>query len=484
MKKHILLFIAAILVVPGWVDAGTITRDDFLERLKQLHPRFQKEELTPRIEREEQQSYLGSEDWNLLSSISYAHEEAALATFGAEKTDAISASAGMEKTFWYTGGRLSANYTHNRVYMEMDQGIEQLFAGVGLDSSDLMPDSYYQNQLSVSYIQPLLKNRGGLLDRMQYDLKGYDVDFSEVQAKEHIETFLSDAAKKFLDWVLLTEQRNIARERLRLSAEALEQIRARREANLVNQIDVIRAEDAVRIAKQNKVLVESQWKAVQAELAVLAQDDKLLNQEPEYRLYRTEEIPSRQEAVARLEAQSRVLKVLGIRLEQLEHSHRVIRDTRMPDLSLLARVSAKNADKGFGESLEMDKPDALVGVQFRYPLGNRSARSQLRKADFQIVQLKKQIKEVTLNLVSALTNISIQIQEMENVLTLNQEQIESARSKIQEEQKLYHQGRGDLTFVIQAQDNEENAKLLYAQNAANYHKLMVEYSSLMDQLVE
>jgi outer membrane protein TolC len=69
------------------------------------------------------------------------------------------------------------------------------------------------------------------------------------------------------------------------------------------------------------------------------------------------------------------------------------------------------------------------------------------------------------------------------VLKLNQEQIESARQKTEEELKLYNQGRGDLTFVIQSRDNEENAKLTYAQNSIFYHKLILQYHALLDELL-
>ena len=70
------------------------------------------------------------------------------------------------------------------------------------------------------------------------------------------------------------------------------------------------------------------------------------------------------------------------------------------------------------------------------------------------------------------------------MLSLNREQIQSARDRTEEELKLYNQGRGDLTFVILSRDNEENAKLTYAANALTYHKLNLEYLALMDQLYE
>lgn len=91
---------------------------------------------------------------------------------------------------------------------------------------------------------------------------------------------------------------------------------------------------------------------------------------------------------------------------------------------------------------------------------------------------------MTLDLEAGVVNLLILIRELEKVLALNQEQIESAKAKTEEELRLYNQGRGDLTFVIQSRDNEERAKLTYAQNAAVYQKLILQYRALMDEFLE
>ncbi|UCD30307.1 MAG: hypothetical protein JSV03_07520 [Planctomycetota bacterium] len=66
---------------------------------------------------------------------------------------------------------------------------------------------------------------------------------------------------------------------------------------------------------------------------------------------------------------------------------------------------------------------------------------------------------------AGLRNLLIQIEGLVQVLSLNEQHIESACFKTVEELKRYNQGRGDLVFVIQSRDNEERAKLSYALNA-------------------
>ncbi len=465
----VLLVIVALWASAAVSEAQTITRAEFLRRLKETHPLFVKERLNAQIEGEERNSYLGAQDWNVSSTAFYAHEEPAIPLMGPERSDAFSISGGVEKTFWATGGRLSASVSTSRADIKLDPLYE-------------FPDSYYQSQLAVGYAHPLLRNRGGFLDRLAYGLKEFDIDYEELQALETEEEFLAGVAADFLDWVFLTEHSSIVAERLKLSEEEFERTQRKKAANLVDQADVIRAEDAVRIWRQNQVLVESQRNAVRAELAQLLQDDEIRSLEPEFDLYEMQELVTLDQAVGELTQRSRLLEALRVRLRQLEHARKGYEETAKPELYLVAELNAKSAHEAFGDSWNMDKPDASIGVQFSLPLENRTARSQIAKTDFQIAQLGEAVNDLTLTLTSTLTSLHVQILEMRDVLSLNQEQIESAKERTKEELRLYNQGRGDLTFVIMSRDNEENAKLTHAQNALTYHKLLVQYLAVTDQL--
>ena len=48
----------------------------------------------------------------------------------------------------------------------------------------------------------------------------------------------------------------------------------------------------------------------------------------------------------------------------------------------------------------------------------------------------------------------------------------------------YNSGRGELTFVIQSQDNEMAARLAYARNAATYQALGLQLRALTDSLLD
>jgi len=469
MKNIIRFLIPAMLIISSPVYTQYITQDEFLSVLKQNHPISEKELLTSKIEQEEQNSLLGSQDWNIISSVDYSHEKPMIAFSGPERIDALSAKIGIERSFWNTGGRLSSSYSSG-------------WANIKINPAFGFPSSFFQNRFDITYTHPLLKNKKGFLERLQFDLKKYDIDFAEIQALENIENFLAESAQKYLDWVYLDEQKKIIAERLKLSEEELVRIQRKREANLVDQADVLRAEDAVRIWKQNQVLVESLWKALQAELAVLSGNDDIYDSNPHHNLYNMDQLFPLDESISKIKTDSRLIGIINVRLSQLEFANRGFDEISKPDLSLITQFNIKRLDNSLGESLIMDKPDFLVGLQYSFPYENRKAKHKIIKTNMQISQLHKQKDELILALSSVLTNLHIQITELKNILELNQDQIKSAARRTEEELKLYNQGRGELTFVIQSRDNEQNAKLTYTGNALTYHKLMIEYKALMDQI--
>ena len=151
MKYSMLLILATVIFYyPSVAQVRTITKSQFLDQLKSRHPLFAREKLTVQIEKEEQNSYAGAQDWNLISSLTFSHEEPAIAFAGPEKTNLLAVSGGVEKVFWNTGSRLSASFTSSTARINPTFGFS-------------MP--FYQNEIALNYIHPLLKNSHGYLDR-------------------------------------------------------------------------------------------------------------------------------------------------------------------------------------------------------------------------------------------------------------------------------------------------------------------------------
>ncbi|MBN1211850.1 MAG: TolC family protein [candidate division Zixibacteria bacterium] len=462
--------------------AQTITLDEFLQAVKTTHPLIGRESLTPEIEATNRARALSARNWSVSAEQSFVHTKPiSTSPFSPTRVDEIGLRASFQRSLWSTGGRLSVGWQSNfsdqnlpGISLPGDGGSATISTGLS---------RLYENSMSLNYTQPLLKNYGGKLDRLDYELTDYMVAAGRLQALENQEDFLLDLGNRFLDWVLLEEKKIIAEERLRLANDELDHTREKRKANLVDEVDVLRSEDAVRQARQNLVLLETQLKAKKAELAVLAGLSNLTDMTTDYDIYRQMELPSPAEAYELLKPQSRLLKTIDLQKQQLTRLRGGYTETSRPNLDLGLGVGLKGGDDDFGNALELTKPDFTVLLSFTHQLGGNAAKADIARTDLQLRQLKLQYETVSLQLESTLHNRLVQLIELEKVLALNREQMESAAKKTAEELNLYEQGRGELTFVIQSQDNEQNARLIYAENAAGYHKLLLQYLALTDRLL-
>ncbi|MBN2225917.1 MAG: TolC family protein [candidate division Zixibacteria bacterium] len=474
-----LLFESAI--VPE-ARANTISLDEFLTSIQQRHPLIIWENLTPEIERANRERYLADQDWRLDARQSlYTVKPVTTSSFQPSRITEVKLDASLGRTLWSTGGAFSMAWSSART----DQTLPGLTfpSESGPVAISTGASRLYEHRLSLTYSQPLLRDFGGRLDRLEYDLSTYNVTVAELEAVENQEDFLRDLGLQYLDWVFLQEQVLIAERRLQLAEEQLEQTTEKHEANLIDKVDVLRAEDAVRTARQNMVLLRSRFDARRAELAVLAQDTGINEMIPAYDIYALADLPSVEESSAQIAAGSRRLQVLAQRRDQFRERRSGFAETGRPSLNLDLGVGLTGGDNGFGNSLEMTKPDFSVAFAFTQAIGANAAESDVARSDIEIRRLEAQMDLTTLNLQSILTGLLIQLYELERVLELNQEEIESAARRTEEEVKLYEQGRGELTFVIQSRDNEQNARLTYAGNAIAYHKLLLQYRALTDQLL-
>jgi outer membrane protein len=483
MRRIILYWLLIFIYLPPVAIAQTITINDFFQRVQKQHPFFKKEALSSDIELKEQERFLGDQDWVIRSQPFYTHKEnTKTGSFLPNEVDQTGISASIERTLWKTGGHLSFAYDYTRT----DQEADDIFIPFTGGSATIPGDSgkFHENGFSITYSHPLMQNKSGVLSRLNYELQGYNVAESFLDIKENKENFILDIGDRFLDWVLLTEQRLILYKRLELARKEFERTKRKRKQNLVDEVDVIRAHDSVLSAEQNVLGAEAGWKAKQEELATIAQYRNYQDLTPQYDIYALVELPNVDDTLAKLLRDSRVLDVFNVRIKQLDHLKRGFVEQSKPRLDFNISGGLRSGDEQYDNSYDYDKPQVLASLNFSYPLGNRTARADILKTELEKDRVSEDMKNVSLQLESSLRNLMTQMSELEKVLAINKEQIVVAKAKTKAELRRYNQGRIELTFVLQSQDNEQNVQLTYAQNGAIYHKLVLRYRALMDSLLE
>jgi outer membrane protein TolC len=480
MKPGYFLF-ATLIAVAGGAGAQTMSVDEYLVAVQARHPFFVKEQMKEDIEQLRQDRFLGVMDWHLSSSPYLAYEQP-IQSSAFSPTEATSGGidATVDRTFWGHGGRLSLSWRWDFI----DQKLPSITVPGpgGPVEVPVGPGRFHQQRLFATYLLPLLQNRGGGLDRLEYELTDFEVDLAAVQALENQEGFLLEITDRYVDWAFEFERARIARDLLNFAEEQLETTRRKRRANLVDEVDVLRGRDAVQVALQNVVSAESSLKAQKAQLSVLARNDSINDMDPDMDLYAIEAMPAADEVVTKISRQ-RIVRLLRTRAEQLRRQQEGFEDLSKPQLSLILSGGLQDGDGEFVGALGYTEPVAQIGLGFSYPLRNRTAEADVARSNMEIQQIEKEIESVSLDLEARLRSILIGLAELEQIMDVNREQIETARRQTEEEQRLYNQGRNELNFVIQSRNSEALSELNLATNAAAYRKLVFIYRALVDDLL-
>ncbi|MDH5525684.1 MAG: TolC family protein [Nitrospirota bacterium] len=473
-----------LLLFPAVALAEPISLDDYLARVARNHPYAASQALGPDIERQRRAALAGDEDWRLAASPTLYHAEGgALGPFSPEQTDRFSLGLSAGRTSWATGGRLSVGYDYTRSDQHLTALTLPVTGGTGFVDIPTGPERFDQSRVNVGYALPLLKGRGGSLARLPWEAAAFDVQAAELETAENVEAFLAGAGVRYLDWVLATEQHAIAGRRRALAAEELERTERKRRQNLVDTADVLRARAALLAAEQEVIRAQAATRALRTELAVLAGLPADQLEAPDFDLYARAPLPPPGNALRALSESARVLKVFDLREARLARHAEGAREAARPDLDVQVNAALSGSGTGASDALSMNDPAYGVGVSLRYPLGNRSARADLRRVGLERQRLAAARDGAARDLSAALSGITVRLDELERLLTVTAQAVEVARSKTAEEEKLHAQGRTELTFVIQSRDDEQRAQAAHASTAAAWQQLHITWRELTDTLL-
>lgn len=241
------------------------------------------------------------------------------------------------------------------------------------------------------------------------------------------------------------------------------------------------------MAEQQFLLSQSRFEAKTESLAHLSALPELLDKRPDFSLYDFPELPPLEQLVSESKKNTRNIRLLDLQQAQLQRQSESLKDETRPELNLDMRAAYKSESQDGlapGSPSSDQGKDYSVGLNFKKQLGVDSSKSELRKIEYQLDQVGLDKKYAQMQMEANIRNLYIQLQKMRKILSLNEDLVKAAQQTTEEENRVYLQGRSDLTKVISSRDQTQNAKLQYAQNAINYHKLYLQLNSLTDKLLK
>ncbi len=444
MKKTL----TSALIFAICLDIQAMTQHEFIQRLKDTHLFFTQLDLSVQIKQIDQQATTANQDWVAGVKTNFKSEDVS-ATDDSETT---SVDFSVTKKILSSGADMTLKHNWKK---------ENKVNG---------------NKFSIDYVHPLLKNASGINDQLNTDLSNIDIQISRLDAAEQQEVFILAQLKKFVDLAYAQARLMINNQRLDLATQELALIKQKFTMSVVDKVDVLLQEDAYQSAKQQQLQARQDLNLLRHEMAIIL-DISFSNVKAEFDLYQ-HHTTNNDNLKQYLLSNSRVLKIADLNQDLLKRQLKSDKSNSKVQLDLRLGISSASED-----FISNQSPSWNIGLDLGYPIGGTKAKSAIEKTQIKLARAKQQKQEQLLNIHAKANALKQKIQYLLEILDSNKMQIKIAKARTKEEKRRYNNANSQASFVISAQNNEQNANLNHIQVAKNYQQSVLDFKATIDQLL-
>ena len=454
--------------------AQTLTLDAFVKSILKHNPGVQKILSEQGIAAGTLEASRGVDDGVLSSSLSLVHTEPnQITSFEAAESDDTLLDVSYDRVFSDSGTRLSLAYG--------SQLTERSPATV-------LGDQYYQPSFTLRLTQPLLKNAGGIQDRLNVELNQLNFKLTHLNSKERLESYITQLAVLYIDWYLASRELEISKEVYQqvLEQEKLTATKVRRQ--------VIESYELLRV-QETREDYYSRWQQAEGRyLGLMRKIDLQMNLNEKMSSVKlspnnpndSQLFLEKQTVLSGSEyllSDSRLKDII----ETLKQQQIILLDardnSRDSDLNLSFGYTRHGVDDGFSDAHtgSLDRDDYSLMLEYIYPLGNRQAGGNYQAQMASKQQVEADTRQRMIDAESSLADSQIRAAQLAVALESSSRKIKLATKKIKQEMQLFKIGQLDLFELLRDQTTQLESRLNHEKLYAQQLVLQLNIGELLDQ---
>lgn len=476
-KRNIIFYAGVSLILFSYsiqTTAQELGLDNFVLSILKNNPGVKKILANEDIAKSTLESSMGVDDAVISSSITASHTEPNQ-IYGSEanKSNDTRLNLSYDRLFSNTGTRLSLGYINQ--YTDRDPA----FTSLG--------NQYYQPSFTLRLTQPLLKNSGGIQDRLNIKLNTLNVILTGLNSQENLENYITQLATLYIDWYLSARELIISKEvyQQSIAQEKLTQTKVKRQ--VIEPYELLRAQET-------REDYYSRWQQAEGRFSGLTHQVKY-----QMNLNNTSDLttispanPKKSRLLGNyklqhdkhyLETDSRLKGILEALKEQQIILLNAKNNALSSDLNLTFGYSRHGVDDSLSDAhnSSLNKDDYSIMLEYKYPLGSRQATGNYQAQLAQKRQVKSDTQQRLIDAKASLANYLAQSKQLTIAVKSTDRKISLAGRKLKKEKRLYRIGKLDLFELLRDQTSQLESRLnrerLFTQNL----KLQLKIGELLDR---
>ncbi|CAB5105859.1 hypothetical protein D3OALGB2SA_2114 [Olavius algarvensis associated proteobacterium Delta 3] len=332
--------------------------------------------------------------------------------------------------------------------------------------------------------QPLLKNVGGREQRAAITIANYQVSISDEAFREKVLETVTRISRAYWQLFLLIELVKIDEQNFDMAEEVYRRESVRVAEGISQQLDVERARSNAHRRRGNLVKTKERFRVTLDQLKLLLNWSNLTIDStvdivpidtPQTMVKDVDE----QEAIDIALKHRPEIERARQRLEIRKVEETLSRHLRLPTLDVFGRYAVSGYGRDFSSAVDdtgINDNDAwAAGLNFAYPLGNRSAQARYRKKSLERHQASAQIKRVQNKVKQDVKEVLLAIMFAKGEIDSTKVAKDSAARVVEGEFARFEIGQTTNEELLRAQD-------LLAANSRNFVRAVINYNIALAEL--
>ena len=347
--------------------------------------------------------------------------------------------------------------------------------------SNLYNDPFSSTRLGLSVTQSLLRGYGTNVNLARLRQSQLETEITQYELRGFSESLLAQVETTYWDYALSQRQIEIVEESLKLAKQQIAETEEMIRVGAMAEAELAAAQAEVAAQQQGLINAKSTMESTRLQLLRLLNPPGQTLWDRDVTLVHPPTLPEikldKVEAHVALAIQMRPemnQARLNIQLENLE----VVRTKngllpRMDLFIILGKTGYSDSFSGSVNDITGDSYDAMAGLNFQYPIFNRDARAQHRRAI-----LRQDQAEMALDNLKQLVELDVRNAYIEVNRTKEQISASSATRKFDEEKlrietEKFRVGKSTSFLVAQAQRDLLVSRIAEVQALTNYLKALI-----------
>ncbi len=358
--------------------------------------------------------------------------------------------------------------------------------------SDLYNEPYSSTRLGLSVTQSLLRGYGTDINLAQLRQSRIETDITQYELRGFSESLLAQVENTYWDYALSQRQMEIVEESLKLARQQITETEEMIKVGAMAESELVAVQAEVAAQQQGLINAKSNFESNRLRLLRLLNPpgqtlwDREINMVhpptlPEIKL---DVVETHVALAIRMRPEMNQAK-LDIQKEKLE----IVRTKNglLPKMDLfitLGKTGYADSFSGSVKDIDGDSYDMMAGINFKYPIFNRDAGAQHRRAI-----LRRDQAEMALDNLKQLVELDVRNAYIEVNRTKEQISASTATRKFQEEKmrietEKFRVGLSVNFIVAQAQRDLLSSRINEVQAVVNYLKALINFYRQEGSLLE